>query len=68
MQTFDRPAIKAEAKRLFYANRSLCISMALLVFLVCAIISGVVIVAATAVGGRASGLREADEAGVRGEA
>ena len=31
MQTFDRPAIKAEAKRLFYANRSLCISMALLV-------------------------------------
>ena len=33
MQTFDRPAIKAEAKRLFYANRSLCISMALLVVL-----------------------------------
>ena len=43
------------------SRRGASISMALLVFLVCAIISGVVIVAATAVGGRASGLREADE-------
>ena len=31
MQTFDRVAIKAEAKNVFYRNRSLCISMMLIV-------------------------------------
>lgn len=31
MQTFDRVAIKAEAKRVFYANRGPCVTMAFLV-------------------------------------
>lgn len=41
MQTFDRAAIKAEAKRIFYRNRSLCVSMALLVLLANLILTSV---------------------------
>ncbi len=41
MQTFDRPAIKAEAKNLFYANRSLCVSMALVVVLANVVLTSV---------------------------
>ena len=33
MQTFDRVAIKAEAKNIFYRNRSLCIAMAVVLLL-----------------------------------
>ena len=43
------------------SRRGASITFALLLFLVCAIISGVVIVAASTVGGRMSGLRETDQ-------
>ena len=43
------------------SRRGASITFALLLFLVCAVISGVVIVAASTVGGRMSGMRETDE-------
>ena len=43
------------------SRRGASITFALLLFLVCAIISGVVVVSASTVGGRMSGLRETDQ-------
>ena len=43
------------------SNRGASITFALLIFLVCAVISSVVIVAATTAGGRLSGVKESDQ-------
>ncbi len=43
------------------SRRGASITFALLLFLVCAIVSGVVVVAASTVGGRMSGMRETDQ-------
>ena len=39
MQTFDRAAIKAEAKRIFYANRSACVTLAFFMVVAMVVIS-----------------------------
>ena len=48
-------------KQKLRSRRGASITFALLIFLVCAIISGVVIVAASTAGGRMSGMRESDQ-------
>lgn len=48
-------------KRKLRSNRGASITFALLIFLVCAIVSGVVIVAASTAGGRMSGMKETDQ-------
>ncbi len=48
-------------KRKLRSRQGASITFALLIFLVCAIVSGVVVVAASTAGGRMSGLRETDQ-------